>query len=168
MTVILQLARQLPSRPAPFEVAGVRLRNYAGPADIEVWLDLRRRAFARQKLGVRDWDAADFQREFLDKPWWNPHRIWFAEAQPLLLGPWRAVGTITLARRGQGDQAKPVVHWLAVLPGFRGRGIGRLLMATLEASAWDEGQRQVSLETHAQWFEAARLYQALGYQPVGD
>ena len=44
-------------------------------------------------------------------------------------------------------------------------------MATLEAAVWDAGQRQVWLETHTQWREAVRLYQALaiGYssEPTG-
>jgi GNAT superfamily N-acetyltransferase len=113
---------------------------------------------------VGDWDEADFRREFLNKPWWSPKRMWFAEGQgsesPI-------VGTVTLAVRGEGPHAKPVVHWLAVLPGYRRRGIGRLLMATLEAAVWDAGGRQVWLETHSAWAEAARLYAALGYKALG-
>jgi ribosomal protein S18 acetylase RimI-like enzyme len=164
MPAILQLTRKLQVRPLPPAILGVRLRNFAGSQDIELWLELRRRAFARQKLGVRDWDASDFAREFLDKAWWRPEAMWFAEDQPQLLRAHASVGTITLARRGDAPDAKPVVHWLAVLPGFRGRGIGRLLMATLEAAVWDAGGRQVWLETHSQWVEAVGFYQALGYQ----
>jgi GNAT superfamily N-acetyltransferase len=55
------------------------------------------------------------------------------------------------------------VHWLAVLPGWRRRGVGRYLMSVLEARAWELGYREVWLETHAAWAEAVRLYQALGY-----
>jgi GNAT superfamily N-acetyltransferase len=142
---------------------GIQLRHFAGQQDVDIWLDLRRRAFARQKIGVRDWDAADFAREFLAKSWWQPEVMWFAEASrgPLLAAA--TVGTVTLARRGDGPEAKPVVHWLAVLPSHRGRGIARELIATLEATVWDAGGRQVWLETHAQWSEAVGLYQALGY-----
>ena len=167
MTSVLQLTRKMIERPVPAKVAGVHLRNYQGPQDIEVWLDLRRRAFARQQLGVRDWNAAEFGREFLEKDWWQPGAVWFAESQPLLM-PSSPVGSVTLARRGVGNESKPVVHWLLVLPKFRNRGIGRLLMATLEAAVWDTGGRQVWLETHVQWAEAARLYQALGYRPVDE
>ncbi len=163
MTTVLQLTRTLSERPAAPGVADVRLRHYEGPQDNPVWLELRRRAFARQKVGVRDWDESDFEREFLGKGWWRPEAMWFAEMQPLLL-PVTAVGTVTLARRGEGPLAKPVVHWLAVLPGYRRRRVGRLLMCALEAAVWDAGGRQVWLETHRDWLEAARLYESLGYR----
>lgn len=167
MLKVLQLTRKLIDRPAVPAIADVRLRHYAGPEDIAIWLDLRRRAFARQKVGVRDWDASDFEREFLQKSWWRPGAMWFAETQPLL-HPATAVGTVTLARRGDPPEGKPVVHWLAVLPSFRRRRIGRLLMAALEAAAWDAGGRQIWLETHSQWDEATRLYEALGYEPAHE
>jgi len=166
MTTVLQMTHRLTTRPQTPAVEGATLRHYRGSDDIEVWLDLRRRAFARQKLGVRDWAAEDFCREFLEKGWWRPETMWFAEASSVEGEPPRAVGTITLARRGEGPGAKPVVHWLAVRPGFRGRGIGRLLLATLEAAVWDDEGRQVWLETHSAWAQAARLYTAAGYVPA--
>jgi GNAT superfamily N-acetyltransferase len=165
MTTVIQLTRRLAERPANPVVSGVRLRNYGGQVDVEQWLDLRRRAFARQRVGVGDWNAADFAREFLEKRWWSPERMWFAETEPWLL-PAKALGTVTLARRGDPPNDKPVMHWLAVLPGHRRRGIGRLLVATVEATVWDGGERQVWLETHAAWREALRLYESLGYQPA--
>ena len=71
---------------------------------------------------------------------------------------------MTLALRGADEAARPVVHWLAVLPAWRRRGIGRLLMSVLEARAWELGYREVWLETHAAWEEAVRFYRALGYR----
>jgi ribosomal protein S18 acetylase RimI-like enzyme len=165
MAIILQLTKRLYERPDVAELPGVTLRHYAGADDIETWLDLRRRAFARQKVGIDNWDAADFQREFLNKPWWRPECMWLAEAEALLL-PRKVVGTVTLARRGEPPAGKPVVHWLCVLPGYRRRGVGRLLLRTLEAAVWDSGQRQIWLETHSAWREALELYQSLGYESV--
>jgi mycothiol synthase len=163
MASVRQLTRKLTSRPEPRAVEGVRLRHFAGPTDIAVWLELRNRAFARQKLGVGSWSIADFEREFLAKPWWRPERMWFAQtAEDRSM----VVGTVTLARRGLEPQDKPVVHWLAVLPRYRGRGIGGLLMDTLEAVVWDAGERQVWLETHEAWTEAGRLYAGRGYVEV--
>ncbi len=162
---VIQLTRQLTSRPNPPENAGIRLRRYRGREDIATWLDIRRRAFAKQKVGVRDWQESDFEREFLQKPWWRPGVMWFADAQRMLL-PDTSVGTVTLAQRGTPPDDIPVVHWLCVLPGYRRTGIGRLLLAALEAAVWDAGGRQVWLETHAGWVEAARLYTACGYTPV--
>ena len=162
MATVRQLTKKLTSRPEPQPVVGIRLRNFAGNADIAAWLELRSRAFARQKLGVGGWSANDFEREFLSKPWWQPKCMWFAETVEAEL-PSIIVGTVTLARRGLPPQDKPVVHWLAVLPRLRARGIGRLLMDTLEAAVWDDGERQIWLETHEAWAEAGRLYAARGY-----
>lgn len=166
MIPVLQLTKKLTVCPHAREVDGIRLRHYAGPQDIETWLDLRRRAFAREKVGIGNWTVYDFHREFLTKPWWRPETMWLAEAQPLLL-PFTVVGTVTLARRGDEPDAKPVVHWLFVAPAHRRRGIGHLLLATLEAAVWDSGERQIWLETHAAWREALRLYESLGYEPAG-
>jgi len=91
--------------------------------------------------------------------------MWLAEAQPLLM-PTTLVGAVTLAQRSAPTGDKPVVHWLCVLPGYRRRGVGRLLLAALEAAVWDAGGRQIWLETHTAWVEALQLYQALGYEPV--
>jgi GNAT superfamily N-acetyltransferase len=165
MALILQLTKRLLAPPCPAAVVGIRLRHYRSVSDAEIWLELRRRAFARQKLGVGDWSAADFAREFLQKPWWRPEAMWFAETDsPGLTAS--AVGTVTLARRGDTHDARSAVHWLAVLPSWRRRGVGRLLITSLEAAVWETGQRQVWLETHAQWSEAARLYESLGYGPA--
>src|SRR5690242_10582944 len=115
MADILHLRRQLDA-PVPIEPpAGLRLRTYAGSHDVAAWLELRHRAFARARLGVRQWDESDFEREFLAKPWWRPEHVWFAESTA------RPVGTVTLALRGEGNAARPVVHWLAVLPAWRRR-----------------------------------------------
>ena len=92
--------------------------------------------------------------------------MWLAVDAPSPSGT--IVGTVTLAIRQDGQLAKPVVHWLAVRPDHRRRGIGRLLIAYLEAAVWRSGGRQVWLETHAQWHEAARLYASLGYEVAPD
>jgi len=167
MPTVLQLTKRLIAPPQPVEVPGITLRHYRGRSDIADWLEVRRRAFARQKVGIGQWNEVDFEREFLAKPWWRPAAMWLAEAQPLLM-PSEIVGTVTLARRGNPPDDKPVVHWLAVVPSFRKRGVGRLLMATLEQAVWDAGERQIWLETHEAWAEAGRLYKALGYEPVSD
>lgn len=161
MATVIQRRRLLTQRPITPSVPEVSLRTYHGDDDIRGWLTLRERAFAREKLGVRQWDIADFHGEFLDRPWWRPEWMWFAE--PLveqLEGP---VGTVTLALRQSAAGTVPVVHWLCVLPSWRRRGIGRLLMSTLEQAAWDAGYREVALETHEAWRAAAACYDALGY-----
>lgn len=169
MAAILQLTRELEAPPQLVAAAGMRVRTYAGAGDIVRWLEIRHRAFARQRIGIAAWSEADFRREFLDKPWWSPQHLWFAEAEPSLLRlrdrtEWTAVGTVALAFRGGGENARPVVHWLAVLPQWRRRGVGRALMGALERRAWELGYRQIWLETHAAWEAAVEMYRRMGYR----
>jgi GNAT superfamily N-acetyltransferase len=53
---------------------------------------------------------------------------------------------------------------VSVVDGFRGRGIGRALIAWLEAWAADHGVERVILNVAEANVEAIRLYHALGYQ----
>src|SRR4051794_35938660 len=116
MASIDQLTRILTSRPEIPSVAGINVRNFQSDSDIQAWIDVRQRAFSREKLGVRSWTEEDFRTEFQAKWWWNPGHIWFAEEAGGLMGN-QAVGAIALAMRGiSQDDAKPVVHWLAVAP----------------------------------------------------
>ncbi len=163
MPAVLQLSRVLVKRPPALEVPGLSLRNYQQVADIAAWLELRRRAFARERCGVRDWNAADFEREFFDKPWWRADAMWLCEA---IAGDGSRVlvGTATLARRVDKLASRPVIHWLAVLPSMRRRGIGRWLITTIETVCWDAGDREIALETHESWAAASQFYAALGYR----
>jgi GNAT superfamily N-acetyltransferase len=153
---IIHRSRTLERPPPVPELAGVGVRTYKGSDDIERWLDLRARAFGGQVPAVRPWTQADFTAEFLNKPWWSPERMWFAEAEGV-------IGSVTLALRGQAPVALPVVHWLMVLPEWRRNGVAKLLMATLEMACWQHGYREVGLETHSGWAEAEAFYRALGY-----
>ena len=111
-------------------------------------------------------DACDFEAEFLAKPWWSPelfgslrcrrmHRIRHGRS-----APWPERFEATGLRLG------PVVHWLAVLPGWRRRGIGRLLLSQLHQCCWDAGYRQVWLETHSRAGPPCSLYRECGYREV--
>lgn len=164
MQNVLQLSKAIVSLPELAQIPGVRLRTYTGPDDIRLWLELRHRAFARLQVGVRQWTPADFESEFVTKWWWRPERMWFAEAVMPATDK-QMVGTITLAMRGEEPVAKPVIHWLAVLPAWRRRGIGRLLVSALETHAWEAGHRRIYLETHTAWTAAVELYDKLGYRP---
>jgi GNAT superfamily N-acetyltransferase len=162
MTAVVHRKRRLDVRPPVLAVQDFLLRTYCGEQDIAAWLHLREQAFARQKVGVRRWDADDFRCQFLERAWWQPDWMWFAEVDG---APAREpIGTVTLAIRQSASAAVPVVHWLCVLPRWRRRGVGKLLMNTLERAAWDAGYREVALETHEGWREAAAAYEAMGYE----
>ena len=160
MADVMQMTKPLLARSAIPEHPAVAVRNYRGPDDIAIWLEIRRQAFATEKPAARRWTADDFTAEVLDKPWWSPARMWLAEnvedGSPL--------GTVMLVMRAGGDEVRPVVHWLAVVPRWRRLGLARLLMAHLEDYCWQQGYRQINLETHANWQAAVQLYHALGFR----
>lgn len=164
MGTILQLSKSLLAPPEPGDLPGIALRFFRGPDDIPLWLDLRHRAFARETVGVRRWDERDFAAELTQKPWWSADRLWFAETSDPHAVAGTPVGTITLAMRGGGPDAVPAIHWLCVLPTWRRRGVGRLLVAALETKCWALGHRRLVLETHAAWTRAVRFYESLGYR----
>jgi GNAT superfamily N-acetyltransferase len=172
MAQVRQMRLRLTERPEVVFPPGVTLRNYRNPSDSEWWLAIRQAAFAKQRLGVRSWSVADFEQEVLTRPWWKPERLWFAEGQAspgmkeIYQNPSQAVGTVILAERRTAAEVQPVVHWLAVLPAWRGRGIGRLLLTQLHQACWDAGWREVRLETHVAWEAAGKAYAAMGYEEV--
>lgn len=189
MMPILQLSKQLEVPPAPPEWGEFAARCYDDQRDIPAWLDLRGAAFARQTVGIAGWNEQDFQREFLGKPWWRPERLWLVETvldsansglglagqeqrvadadrittTKLLVGA-VALGERELVAPGNERRAVPVIHWLMVRLRFRRKGLGKALVAAAENAAWQLGAREIRLETHAAWSEAARLYSRLGYR----
>jgi GNAT superfamily N-acetyltransferase len=159
---VRQLAKRLECRPAAEIERKATVRAFGGDADIAPWLDLRHRAFARERVGVREWTAADFRAEFTSRWWWRPDWMWLAEVDQNLsnaansppaeaAGQKTLIGSVILAMRGEPAKARPVVHWLVVHPRWRRGGIARALMSHLEAAAWDAGHREIFLETHSAW-----------------
>ena len=62
--------------------------------------------------------------------------------------------------------ARPLlnVHDLAVVPGFRGRGVGRALLAAVDERARARGCVKVTLEVREDNAQARGLYQAHGFR----
>ena len=162
MTTVLQMMKHLDAEPRLASVDGVAVRAFRHD-DVDAWLSLRDRAFARERVGVRAWSETDFRREFLGRWWWRPEWMWLAEHDSGDDGT-ELVGSVSLAMRGESDRAKPVVHWLMVAPRWRRRGVGRLLLSQSEQAAWAAGYREIWLETHARWEAAVKFYEALGYR----
>jgi GNAT superfamily N-acetyltransferase len=168
MSPILHFRKQLAGLPVVQVPPGIHVRHLRVPGDVLAWLALRERAMAGQRPSIRSWTPGDFQREIVDKSWWRDERSWVAVADntcdeiPVL------AGAVTLALREGVAETVPVVHWLLVDPAWRRRGIGRLLMSHLERAAWEDGWREVELETHAGWAAAVEFYHSMGYAPVRD
>ncbi len=163
MPVVLHFRRQLFRPPDVGEVAGISVRNVSIPDDVAAWLSLRDRAMAGEIPRVRTWSEFDFTSEMLSKPWWRAAHTWVAVVREK-----QVIGSVTLAVREGAAATIPVVHWLLVDPAWRRRGIGRLLVSHLELAAWNDGWREIALETHGNWTAAARFYHSMGYAPVRD
>ena len=163
MTSIVHLRKALAKQSVLNAVPGVEVRTTAMPKDLHEWLALRGRAVAWLKPAVRAWTEADFTAEISGKPWWRDEWTWLAIPAE---APRQLIGSVTLAVREGTTGAVPVVHWLLVDPRRRRRGIGRLLMSHLERAAWDEGWREIQLETHSGWTDAVAFYQSIGFEPV--
>jgi GNAT superfamily N-acetyltransferase len=161
---ILHFRRQLIRPLDAVDVPGFSVRNISIPDDVAAWLALRDRAMADQIPRVRTWYDSDFLSEMKAKAWWRPERTWLAIA----LETESLIGAVTLALREGTVSMIPVVHWLLVDPAWRRRGVGRLLISHLELAAWDDGWREIELETHAGWSAAIAFYQSIGYAPVRD
>lgn len=73
-----------------------------------------------------------------------------------------AVGHGALRRHGRDWEVKRVI----VRDDSRGRGVGRLLMARLEAAAGAAGATRVVLHTGDNQPEAVTMYRRLGYTPI--
>jgi GNAT superfamily N-acetyltransferase len=165
MQSIIHFRKQLSGPPVALEVPDVGVRHIVLPDDVASWLALRDRAMAGQAPPVRPWSERDFHTEMVAKNWWRPDLSWVAcqtdETQTL-------IGSVTLAIREGTAGGVPVIHWLLVDPAWRRRGIGQLLVSHLERAAWNAGWREVQLETHAGWADAAAFYQSIGYAPVRE
>jgi ribosomal protein S18 acetylase RimI-like enzyme len=66
-------------------------------------------------------------------------------------------------------QAKPLlnIHDLAVLPAYRGRGVGRALLGAVEQAARQAGCCKLTLEVRGDNQIARQLYQNVGFDPGG-
>ena len=64
--------------------------------------------------------------------------------------------------------ARPLIniHDLAVLPEYRGQGIGRFLLDAVESAARERGCARVTLEVLENNLQAKRLYEAAGFGPT--
>ncbi len=160
--MVVVLSKLLIQEPQHVTFNGLGVRTFQGDHDINTWLTVREKSFANAVPPIRSWNLDDFHREIKNRQWWQPERTWFAEMDQGM-GHRQVVGTVTLAMR---RPEQPVVHWLAVLPTARRRGVGRLLMARLERECWQLGYRRIALESETDWREATAFYEQMDYEQI--
>ena len=141
----------------------IALADYADPADAAVLVELLD-AYARDAMGGGEPLSADVR-----------------ERLPSALAA--HVGAFSLIARVDGEPAgladcftgfstfaaAPLVnlHDIAVLPRFRGRGIGRALLAAVEAEAKKRGACKLTLEVLSGNSPAIALYADAGFAQYG-
>jgi GNAT superfamily N-acetyltransferase len=166
MPPILHLRKELVDPPVERLAANFLVRSIVLPDDIEGWLELRKRATANLTPPVREWSRAEFMSQMIERAWWRDEQTWLAI--DAASGRPTVIGAVTLALRTGPVASLPIIHWLLVDPAWRRRGVGRMLMSRLECAAWEAGWREIELETHAGWSEAAAFYHSMGYAPVRE
>jgi ribosomal protein S18 acetylase RimI-like enzyme len=77
----------------------------------------------------------------------------------------QAVGIATCFYGFSTFAARPLIniHDLAVLPGHRGRGIGRALLEAVERKARERGCSKITLEVQENNLTARQIYKAAGF-----
>jgi predicted GNAT family N-acyltransferase len=129
-------------------VAGYTIRFAQTPEEFSAVVELRRRVF-RDEQAIVEGDVTDAE---------DRHSL-----QAMVMVP---EGVIGAGRLSPPSVARPDAHiaWVAILPAYRGRGLGTELMRALIAAA-DQARMQVvtlSAQTHALAF-----YRRLGFVPYG-
>lgn len=103
--------------------------------------------------------------------------VGYVAAEPVVCGGWRArdaerTGDGGPSGAGAGDgplrNGDAEVKRMFVVPGQRGRGFARAVLAELERSAAAAGRRRVVLETGTRQPEAIALYTSAGYVPIAS
>ncbi len=135
--------------------AGFVLRRYR-PGDRDRWVEIVSAADTFQQITAATHRTA-FGRDAKA----------LAERQLFLVAPggcW--IGTAT-AWHGEGERGRDLgrVHWLAMLPAWQGRGLGRALLAATLQRLRELGHARACLTTESVRLAAIRLYLHFGFTP---
>ncbi|MCS7220462.1 MAG: GNAT family N-acetyltransferase [Anaerolineae bacterium] len=149
-----------PSNPP----TGVRLRTYRGQEDAAAWIELDATAFSGH-WGAAPLTMADVVA-ITSRPDFDPAGLWFAEISGKLIGQ-------ALARCSSREQTPigtPIgrIEDVAVLPAYRGYGVGRALLLAAMNYLWERGCRVIELTVDTENAEARHLYDALGFVEIGQ
>lgn len=145
--------------PAPVADLAIGLADYADPRDAAAVVALLD-AYARDPMGGAAPLAESVKARLAGDLAADPHA--FSVIARL---DDAAVGLANCFMGYSTFAAAPLVniHDFAVLPGHRGAGIGRALMAAIEAEALKRGACKITLEVLSGNHPAQRLYAACGF-----
>ena len=155
----LRMWRELTNLPEAKPPAGYRVRTYE-TGDDAAFVRIKNAAFMTENGNGRAWTAANFQKEYLDSPYFKPERVLFAvyNGEP--------VGTTTAWTAMNHAKEVGLIHWVAVVPEHRRKGLGWVLNVRAVHKLKELGYGEAILNTSETLESAVRLYHRLGFEVV--
>ena len=155
----LRMWRELEHLPEAKPPAGYRIRTYE-TGDDAAFVRIKNAAFLSENVGGRAWTVADFEKEYLDSPYFSPERVLFAVCNG------EPVGTTTAWSATYRGREVGLIHWVAVVPEHRKKGLGRVLNVRALHRLKALGYGEATLNTSETLESAVRLYHRLGFEVV--
>lgn len=145
----------LDSVPKPIPPPGYTLRTYR-PGDEDDWLEIIRLSYGGE------WGPDSFTRCIRDDDAFLPERLFFVTHET------RLVGTVGAFQKLIHGDRTGYIHMMAVLPEFRRRGLGGILLNACLRYFRTQGWRDAVLDTEEIRLAAIRLYLRNGFEPMPE
>ncbi len=155
----LKMWRELNDLPVARTPAGYRIRTYE-TGDDTAFVRIKNAAFISENTGGRAWTSADFEKEYLDSPYFDPKRVLFAVCGD------EPVGTTTAWTAMYQGRDVGLIHWVAVVPEHRSKGLGWVLNVRALHKLKALGYGEAILNTSEKLESAVRLYRRLGFEVI--
>ncbi|OGG47811.1 MAG: hypothetical protein A3F84_12775 [Candidatus Handelsmanbacteria bacterium RIFCSPLOWO2_12_FULL_64_10] len=155
----IRMWRDLRDLPPVRLPEGYAIRAYRD-GDAGAFVRVKNAAFAGETGSGRAWTSEDFRKEYLESPHFRPERVFFAVCGE------EPVGTTTAWTWTHEGREVGLIHWVAVVPEHRGKGLGEALNVRALHHLREMGYREAVLNTNASHKAAVRLYHRLGFQDV--
>jgi len=125
------------------------------PGDAETWANIVNAAF-----GSSGQTAQKYEETFVRNELFSPDRQFF-----LMCGD-ETVGVVCAWEKQEGEEVVGYVHYVALLPGHRGKGLGIALTLKALHKISESGFKEAILDTDDHHIPAIRAYLRAGFEPV--
>ena len=152
LVLVRESLDNIPQHPLP---PGYRMRTYRR-GDRRTWVSIERASEPFGRITRKTFDAS-----FGEDLGAMPRRCLF-----LLAAGGEEVGTITAwYDRNYRGRRWGRIHWVAIIPAHRGRGLSKCMMTVAMDRLRALGHRRVVLGTHTPRIAAIKTYLDFGFQP---